>query len=316
MASSSTSNLVRHPNYGPLPLFKCMSCRWRVMERYTASTSTNASDFVKCTNHNIDDCITEDYRQQKMNTPNVISKLKGQNCRNGKASTSNKKAANPRASPAMNLFMENMLKRMMDHIDKKMVGISDQCAQKVLKVLNYKGVGYKPVKGNMSDNGHNHAGDIASTHSYHKKLGKEFMERDDSESSDGVSCLGPVYDDPLDEPMYITPTKDNGLEGTEADMKGRTPENPIVIENNIHSPASSSERAEIAKDVAVTNATRTVKYPDVSKWPIKKFDMPKQRDGNSCGLFVLQRMEHWDGDEFTTKLSQKFVDDSRELTVA
>ncbi|KAM0879633.1 hypothetical protein ACQ4PT_034113 [Festuca glaucescens] len=76
-------------------------------------------------------------------------------------------------------------------------------------------------------------------------------------------------------------------------------------------------RAEIAKDVAHANKDISdFKFPDVSKWPIKSYDIPKQKDGNSCGLFMLQCMEHWDGDEMKSELSQEIVDNSRGRIVA
>ena len=83
----------------------------------------------------IDDCITEEHRNQlKVNTPDVASKLKG---KVGKHGNGDKKAGYPRASPAVNLLMETILKRMMDHIDtkvfdvvdKKIAGVSDECAK-------------------------------------------------------------------------------------------------------------------------------------------------------------------------------------------
>ncbi|CAM0903297.1 unnamed protein product [Alopecurus aequalis] len=76
-------------------------------------------------------------------------------------------------------------------------------------------------------------------------------------------------------------------------------------------------RAEIAKDVEFANKELSEKkYPDVSEWQIVKRAIPQQGDGHSCGLFVLECMEHWDGDRMTGKVSQKLVDDKREQTVA
>lgn len=40
-------------------------------------------------------------------------------------------------------------------------------------------------------------------------------------------------------------------------------------------------RAEIAKDIREANLTVKLKYPDVSSWPIKEYDMPRQSDGCS-----------------------------------
>ncbi|KAM0881295.1 hypothetical protein ACQ4PT_033035 [Festuca glaucescens] len=51
-------------------------------------------------------------------------------------------------------------------------------------------------------------------------------------------------------------------------------------------------RHQIAADVREYNKVTTGFFPDVSTWNIKSYDMPQQKDGNSCGLFVLQSMEH------------------------
>nr|XP_040251424.1 uncharacterized protein LOC109769901 [Aegilops tauschii subsp. strangulata] len=56
-------------------------------------------------------------------------------------------------------------------------------------------------------------------------------------------------------------------------------------------------RMAIAHDMHLANLITPGKYPDVSKWPIKEYDMPQQEDGNSCGLFVTECLEHWDGTE-------------------
>ena len=41
-----------------------------------------------------------------------------------------------------------------------------------------------------------------------------------------------------------------------------------------------SQRAEIVKDVEWANRdVSNMKYPDVSKWPIISYDIPKQQDG-------------------------------------
>ncbi|KAE8821886.1 hypothetical protein D1007_00079 [Hordeum vulgare] len=38
-------------------------------------------------------------------------------------------------------------------------------------------------------------------------------------------------------------------------------------------------RREIGADIAEANSTGSVQYPDVSRWPIKTYDMPQQEDG-------------------------------------
>ena len=36
---------------------------------------------------------------------------------------------------------------------------------------------------------------------------------------------------------------------------------------------------DIANDMCQANIITPGKYPDVSKWPIKEYDMPQQEDG-------------------------------------
>ncbi|XP_073362537.1 uncharacterized protein [Aegilops tauschii subsp. strangulata] len=63
-------------------------------------------------------------------------------------------------------------------------------------------------------------------------------------------------------------------------------------------------RMAIAHDMHLANLITPGKYPDVSKWPIKEYHMPQQEDGNSCGLFVTECLELWDGDRMTRDFSQ------------
>ncbi|XP_051216780.1 uncharacterized protein [Lolium perenne] len=76
-------------------------------------------------------------------------------------------------------------------------------------------------------------------------------------------------------------------------------------------------REEILKDVEfANNEISTKKYPDVSKWEIKRYPIPMQNDTNSCGLFLLACMEHWDGDELTAEFSQETINKNRNMTAA
>ncbi|XP_073358110.1 uncharacterized protein [Aegilops tauschii subsp. strangulata] len=75
-------------------------------------------------------------------------------------------------------------------------------------------------------------------------------------------------------------------------------------------------RMAIAHDMHLANLFTPGKYPGVSKWPIKEYDMPEQEDGNSCGLFVTECLEHWDGDRMTRDFSQATVDARRRRFVA
>ncbi|XP_047094516.1 uncharacterized protein LOC124706892 [Lolium rigidum] len=70
-------------------------------------------------------------------------------------------------------------------------------------------------------------------------------------------------------------------------------------------------RTELAYDIAKADHG----FPDPSNWPIKQYKMPRQKDGNSCGLWVLKCMEEWDGDEFRTTITQTLVDSTREVMV-
>ncbi|XP_071679950.1 uncharacterized protein [Lolium perenne] len=61
---------------------------------------------------------------------------------------------------------------------------------------------------------------------------------------------------------------------------------------------------QISQDIQEANNDCDTEYPDVEEWPIKSYPIPKQTDTNSCGLWVLQCMEHWDGDQMTCPVSQ------------
>ncbi|KAM0827802.1 hypothetical protein ACQ4PT_067973 [Festuca glaucescens] len=63
-------------------------------------------------------------------------------------------------------------------------------------------------------------------------------------------------------------------------------------------------RRQIGQDMQVANEMTGGNHLDVTKWPILEYDMPQQQDGNSCGLFVIECMEHWDGDRMTAEISQ------------
>nr|XP_045083614.1 uncharacterized protein LOC123493687 [Aegilops tauschii subsp. strangulata] len=76
-------------------------------------------------------------------------------------------------------------------------------------------------------------------------------------------------------------------------------------------------RLAIAIDMEEANRITPGKYPDVTKWPIiPQIDMPPQEDGNSCGLFVIEVMEHWDGDRWTADFTQGTVNERRRRLIA
>ncbi|KAM3399542.1 hypothetical protein ACQJBY_004756 [Aegilops geniculata] len=77
------------------------------------------------------------------------------------------------------------------------------------------------------------------------------------------------------------------------------------------------KRLAIAIDMEEANLITPGKYPDVTKWPIiPQIDMPLQEDGNSCGLFVIEVMERWDGDRWTADLTHGTVNARRRRLVA
>ncbi|KAM0835621.1 hypothetical protein ACQ4PT_062818 [Festuca glaucescens] len=78
----------------------------------------------------------------------------------------------------------------------------------------------------------------------------------------------------------------------------------------------SLHRRQIGQDMQVANGTTGGNYPDVTKWPILEYDMPQQRDGNSCGLFVIECMEHWDGDRMSAEISQARINARQRRVVA
>ncbi|XP_044445787.1 ubiquitin-like-specific protease 1A [Triticum aestivum] len=70
-------------------------------------------------------------------------------------------------------------------------------------------------------------------------------------------------------------------------------------------------RAEIANDTKEANALIGTEHPDVSSWPIREYDMPLQKDGVSCGLFVVKCVQTWDRDDWTFEFDQYEVNASR-----
>ncbi|XBH76937.1 hypothetical protein VPH35_103496 [Triticum aestivum] len=70
-------------------------------------------------------------------------------------------------------------------------------------------------------------------------------------------------------------------------------------------------RAEIAKDTLEVNSLVQMEHPDVSSWPINEYDMPLQKDGVSCGLFVVKCIQNWNRDEWIFEFDQAEVNASR-----
>ncbi|XBI03224.1 hypothetical protein VPH35_131663 [Triticum aestivum] len=111
--------------------------------------------------------------------------------------------------------------------------------------------------------------------------------------------------------LHVRPGKKTAGNDYEAESHSNGPVNRCEDEY-----FKKSKRKQLAKDIQEANATGIVNYPDVSKWPIQTYDMPKQHDGNSCGLFLLRCFQNWDGDKWTGLFSQTSIDDSRELMIA
>ncbi|KAI4989056.1 hypothetical protein ZWY2020_036373 [Hordeum vulgare] len=78
------------------------------------------------------------------------------------------------------------------------------------------------------------------------------------------------------------------------------------IRKTIHTLVS-----QIAIDIAAANKQVESKFPDVSAWPIVEYEMPKQTDGVSCGLFVLRCIVYWDGEKWTSTFDQDEINESR-----
>ncbi|XP_044454293.1 uncharacterized protein [Triticum aestivum] len=82
------------------------------------------------------------------------------------------------------------------------------------------------------------------------------------------------------------------------------------ISKAVHAKIASM-RAEIAVDTNQVNSAIGTHHPDVSKWPIQEYKMPRQTDGVSCGLFVMKCIELWDGDAFRHDFDQDEINSSR-----
>ncbi|XP_037440987.1 uncharacterized protein LOC119308948 [Triticum dicoccoides] len=82
------------------------------------------------------------------------------------------------------------------------------------------------------------------------------------------------------------------------------------ISKAVHAKIASM-RAEIAVYTNQVNSAIGTHHPDVSKWPIKEYDMPRQKDGVSCRLFVMKCIELWDGDAFRHDFDQDEINSSR-----
>ncbi|KAI4979935.1 hypothetical protein ZWY2020_016688 [Hordeum vulgare] len=84
-----------------------------------------------------------------------------------------------------------------------------------------------------------------------------------------------------------------------------------IIHKTIH-----TLKAQIAIDIAAANKQVESKFPDVSAWLIMEYEMPKQTDGVSCGLFVLRCIEYLDGQKWTSTFDQDKINESRSKILA
>ncbi|XP_071677088.1 uncharacterized protein [Lolium perenne] len=96
-----------------------------------------------------------------------------------------------------------------------------------------------------------------------------------------------------------------------------TPKQEFQVLDSLYPLEFTLETVEaLVNDMQVANEVTSGNHPDVSKWPILEYDMPQQHDGNSCGLFVMECMEHWDGDRMTAEISQIKINGRRRRIVA
>ncbi|XBI49787.1 hypothetical protein VPH35_113295 [Triticum aestivum] len=109
----------------------------------------------------------------------------------------------------------------------------------------------------------------------------------------------------------IKNAKENGTEENDGKRKRNS-------QNTVFHPTSRTvdvnvqrKRAEIAKDTKEVNALIGAEHPDISSWPIREYDTPLQKDGVSCGLFVVKCVQNWDGDDWTFDFDQDEVNASR-----
>ncbi|KAM0848359.1 hypothetical protein ACQ4PT_054428 [Festuca glaucescens] len=213
----------------------------------------------------IDDDISAKHRREVINTPDIAPTSKRKQSKKAKATTSSMKTPGPVDDTRIELMFEQMMIKLTNHIDttisKQMEKCADVSAQKLLKMLNAKGVVYRAGKADMSDDEDQEEEEkkegVASTPS-HGLPPKDFMDCDDIIKSDGIvswlnSGKGQQDDEsddaskktePVDDSNFVTPTdKKKTTNGANAGYTtpvkhGDTPEVPIIIDDKA-TPASS-----------------------------------------------------------------------------
>ncbi|XBI16862.1 hypothetical protein VPH35_059044 [Triticum aestivum] len=87
-----------------------------------------------------------------------------------------------------------------------------------------------------------------------------------------------------------------------------------VLDSNSKGAISQRIRNMIA--TLAKSTLEAKKIPDVSSWPINEYKMPRQKDGVSCGLFVMWCIKYWDEDRWTHEFDQEEINASRPRIVA
>ncbi|VAH84969.1 unnamed protein product [Triticum turgidum subsp. durum] len=87
-----------------------------------------------------------------------------------------------------------------------------------------------------------------------------------------------------------------------------------VLDSN--SKGAISQRIRNMITTLANSTLESKKIPDVSTWPINEYKMPRQKDGVSCGLFVMWCIKYWDGDRWTHEFDQEQINESRPRIVA
>nr|XP_051222010.1 uncharacterized protein LOC127340281 [Lolium perenne] len=215
----------------------------------------------------IDDDISANHRREVIHTPDVPPRSKRKQSKRAKASGSSMKTPGSVDDSRMEVMVEHILIKLTNHIDtsisKHMDKFADVSAQKVLKMLNAKGVAYRAGKADMSDDEDQEVEDkkegAASTPSHGGLPPKDFMDNDDIKSDGTASFLNSVKDqhddeledaskksEPMDDSNFVTPTDKkktaNAGYTTPAPKHGDTPEVPIIIDDKA-TPESSCSAA-------------------------------------------------------------------------
>ncbi|KAM0888815.1 hypothetical protein ACQ4PT_028110 [Festuca glaucescens] len=213
----------------------------------------------------IDDDISAKHRREVIHTPDVAPRSKRKQSKRAKATASSMKTQGSVDDSRMMVMFEQILIKMTNHIDtsisKHMDKYVDVSAQKLLKMLNAKGVAYRAGKTDMSDDEDQEEEDkkegVASTPSHGGLPPKDFMDFDDIKLDGTASWLNSIKDqqddeledaskksEPVDDSNFVTPTDKkktaNAGYTTPTPKHGDTPEVPIIIDDKATPKSSCS----------------------------------------------------------------------------